>query len=371
MNEELRQAVETAERFAAQFHAAPERSFEEIKTTRAVREFCEACGLRILELGMETGVAAVLEAGRPQLVALRADLDAIDTERGPAHLCGHDYHTAALLGAAQYLSRHRAELPRDVAFFFQPAEECTQGAQAMLNHGLMEQLGRRPARLFGIHNRPELMCGEIAVHTGTLMAEKSNFVLRLTGRTGHGGTPQLCVDPIVAAAQFIVGAQSIVSRNVDPLEAAVCSVCSVHSGTEANFAPECAVLTGSVRSLSHTVHQRVCARLEQLARQTAAAFECQCEMEVTRQVPAVDNCAALYEPARRAAERAGRVVQTQPCLGSEDFAVFGEQMPSFFYWVGSGAADEKNAVWHSPEFRIREGYLDTAVPLLVYSALEP
>lgn len=370
MNEELLLAVETAERFALQLHEMPERSFAEYRTTKIVREFCEACALRILDLGMDTGVVALLEAGGEDLVALRADIDAVDTESGPLHLCGHDYHTAALLGAVQYLSNHRAELPYDVAFLFQPAEECTQGANAMFEHGLLEKLGRRPIRLFGIHNRPELPCGEIAVHPGTLMAEKSNFVLRLTGRTGHGGTPQACIDPIVAAAQFVVGAQSIVSRNVDPLEAAVCSVCSIHSGTEDNFTPECAVLTGSVRSLNHEVHIRVCERLEKLARQTAEAFECQCQMELVRIVPAVDNRKELYDTALRAAERAGQVVQTKPCLGSEDFAVFGQQMPSFFYWVGSGAPGKENAVWHSPDFRVAEGYLRTAVPLLIYSAME-
>ena len=366
----MKRAVETAERLAAQLHTRPERSFQEFETTRIVREFCRAQGLRLLDLGMETGAVALLEAGKPELVALRADLDAVDTEHGPAHLCGHDYHTAAALGAAQYLAEHRQQLTHDVVFLFQPAEECTQGARAMLDHGLLAALGRRPVRLFGIHNRPELLCGEIAVHTGPLMAEKSNFVLRLQGRTGHGGTPQVCVDPIAAAAQFIVAAQSIVSRNVDPLEAAVCSVCSIHSGTAANFAPEQAVLTGSVRTLRHDVHLRVCRRLETLAHSTAEGFECRCDWTLEHQVPAVDNSAALAAVARCAAQRTGRVVDTRPCLGSEDFAVLGQEMPGFFYWVGSGAAGEENAVWHSPQFRVRPGYLDTAVPLLVYSALE-
>lgn len=370
--QELVQAIQTAERLAQELHARPERSFQEYRTTQRILDFCHSCGVELIDLGMPTGVVAFLNRNRAQTVALRADLDAVSTENGAAHLCGHDYHSAALLGAMQYLSQ-KPELPYNVAFFFQPAEESTQGAAAMLRSGLLEKLPQTPFRLFGIHNRPELPCGQIAVHVGALMAEKTNFTIRFTGRSGHGGSPHQCVDPLVAAAQFTVGAQSIVSRNVDPLEAAVCAVCSFQCGTAENFAPQTAELTGSIRTLHHPVHERIMERLAALARQTALGYECACDITWQPQVPAVVNSDALYPVARRAAEKAagtGGVVDTLPCLGSEDFAVLGQSIPSFFYWVGSGEPGKENAAWHSDTFRIADGYLNTAVPLLVYSAME-
>lgn len=373
LEHELAQAIQTAELLAQELHQQPERSFQEYRTTERILDFCRSCDVQFIDTGMPTGVVAFLHRNRAQTVALRADIDAVPTATGAAHLCGHDYHTAALLGAMQYLSR-KPELPYNVAFLFQPAEECTQGAAAMLRCGLMERLPQAPFRLFGIHNRPEIPCGQIAVHAGALMAEKTNFTVRFTGRTGHGGSPHQCVDPLVAAAQFTVGAQTIVSRNVDPLEAAVCAVCSFHSGTAENFAPQTAELTGSIRTLHHPVHQRIMERLAALAEETARGYECACDIEWQPQVPAVVNSDALYPIALRAAEKAATrqgVVDTLPCLGSEDFAVLGQAIPSFFYWVGSGEKGKASGAWHSDTFKIADGYLNTAVPLLVYSAIEP
>lgn len=372
-NAEMQQAIELAETLVRTLHQIPEESFQEHQTTAQVMAFCRACGMEIIDIGMSTGVVAYLNCHKEKTVALRADMDAVSTEHGADHLCGHDYHTASLLGAMQYLSRNAETLPYNVAFLFQPAEECTQGAAAMLRAGLLEKLPQKPFRLFGIHNRPEIPVGQIAVHAGALMAEKTNFTLQYTGRSGHGGSPHLCVDPLLAAAQFTVGAQSIVSRNVDPLEAAVCSVCSLHCGTPENFAPQTATMTGSIRTLHHPVHLRMMERLATLAEQTALGYECSFDLQWVPQVPAVVNDDTLYPIARRAAEKAvgsGGITDTLPCLGSEDFAVLGQAIPSFFYWVGSGAPGKANGAWHSDTFRVADGYLNVAVPLLVYAAME-
>lgn len=370
----LAQAIQSAEWLAQELHEQPEKSFQEYRTTQRILDFCHSCDVELIDLGMPTGVVAFLNRNRAQTVALRADIDAVSTETGVAHLCGHDYHAAALLGAMQYLSQCVPELPYNVVFIFQPAEECTQGAAAMLHSGLLEKLPQKPFRLFGIHNRPEIPCGQIAVHAGALMAEKTNFTVHFIGHSGHGGSPHLCVDPLIAAAQFTVSVQSIVSRNTDPLEAAVCSVCSFQSGTPDNFAPQSAILTGSIRTLHHSVHERIMKRLTVLAEQTALGYECASNVEWQPQVPAVVNSEELYPVALLAAEKAvgyGGVVDTLPCLGSEDFAVFGQSIPSFFYWVGSGAVGKTNSAWHSSRFKIADGYLEAAIPLLIYSALEP
>lgn len=368
----MQEAITIAGTYAVQLHVHPECSGEEVETTRIIRAFCERCGVRLVELGMQTGAVAVLDCGRAETVALRADIDAVDTVDGPAHLCGHDHHAAGLMGAMAYLAAHRAQLPYNVVFLFQPAEETISGARAMLEHGLMQKLGCRPVRLFGIHNQPKLPCGQVVVHEGALMAGKTDFTLRFTGRTGHGSTPHACIDPMVAAGQFIVGAQSVVSRNVDPMDAAVCAVCSCQCGTPANFAPEMAELTGSVRTLRMDTHARVFQRLEQLAQGIAAAFECTAVLtRVTRsQSPVVENHPAVYPYALRAAQKAGQITDLPPCLGAEDFAVLAQEMPGFFYWVGSGEAGRDNAAWHSRDFRVAGDYLKTAVPLLIYAATE-
>lgn len=366
------QAIKTAENIAQALYEVPERSFGEYKTTEIIQQFLIDRNIRLIDLGMPTGVLGFLDTGRDTTVALRADIDAVDTEDGPKHLCGHNYHAAALLGAVDKLTRMKNELPSNVLFIFQPAEETTDGAKTMLEHGMMKLIPQQPIRLFGIHNRPEIPVGRIAVHPGALMARKTNFILTYTGKTGHGGMPQLCRDPITAAAQFITAVQTVVSRSVDPLEAAVFSVYSIHAGTEDNLAPEHAVMTGSARSLDDTVHEIILGRAESIAKGVAESMDVSWQLEWLPQVPAIMNAEGITELARTAATLtvgAENVTDTLPCLGSEDFAVFGEHMPSFFYWVGSGRPDGSSAGWHNPCFQVEPGYLDAAVPLLVNSVL--
>lgn len=365
-------AIKAAESLAQILFEVPERSFEEYRTTGIIKQFIAERNIRLIDLGMPTGVLAYLDAGRDTTVALRADIDAVDTDEGPRHLCGHNYHAAALLGAADMLTRMGNKLPCNVLFIFQPAEETTNGAKAMLEHGMMNLIPHLPVRLFGIHNRPEIPVGKIAVHRGTLMARKTNFVLTYKGKTGHGGMPHLCRDPITAAAQFINAVQTVVGRSVDPLEAAVFSVCSIHAGTEDNQAPEHAVLTGSARSLDDTIHEILLSRTESIAKATAEGMDVNWRLQWLPQVPAVVNADGITELARKAAALTvgpENITDTLPCLSSEDFAVFGEHMSSFFYWVGSGKQDGTSACWHNPRFKVEPGYLDVAVPLLVNSVL--
>lgn len=243
-------------------HRRPELSFEERRTTAIVKEKLTALGLEIVDLGMETGVVAVLRGGLSGgTVALRADIDAIAQQEaghegvvscidGVMHGCGHDFHTVGLYGAAQLLSQNRETLKGTVVFLFQPAEEVTQGAQAMIDHGLFDRLPSQPQLLFGLHNRPELPSGTIAVMEGPVMAGKCHFTITLHGRSGHGGSPHKCTDVIVTGAAIVHAVQTIVSRNIDPLDSLVCSVLSIHAGTPDNFVPDVLTMTGSIRSHS-------------------------------------------------------------------------------------------------------------------------
>ncbi len=380
LNDEImKEAIRQAEHHWKLLHDAPEMAFEEYKTTEYIRDITSIYPVEIIELGMETGLVCFLDAGRDDTVALRADIDAVPTEEGPLHLCGHDGHTATLLGAMHYLCRMKAENPEslthNVLFIFQPAEEGTRGARALLSHGLMdktEEIAQKPIRIFGIHNRPEVDCGDVVVHKGPLMSEKSVFTIKYIGKPGHGSLPHKCVDPIVAVGSFITGMQTIISRNIDPFQPAICTLNSVTAGTQASSAPESATMTGYIRSFDSDTHVRMEERLKVLAENTALAYECKCKVDIDRVVPAVNNSQEMYEIARKAISDAigeEHVVDSNPSLASEDFAVYGKRIPSFLYWVGSGVPGCENAAWHDPKFRMDSHYMETAVPVMCASAL--
>lgn len=379
MIERARTLQPEMERIKAALHALPELSFEEVQTTAFLKEKLTAMGLELVDLGMKTGVVALLRGGRPgKTAALRADIDAIErqeqnrsTGQNAIHACGHDFHMTCLLGAAALLCEKKQELSGNIAFLFQPAEEITRGAQAMIDHGLFEKLPKIDA-LFGLHNRPEIDAGKVGVRPGALMAGKTNFEIVLHGVAGHGGMPQNCVDTIVAGAALVNAVQTIVSRNADPLEPLVCSVCSIHGGNPENFITDTLTMTGSIRSLSTKTHRMAERRLGEIAAQSAAAYGCGHELKLIPEVPVLENGERMTALARRAAQAvfgAENVVLPQPCLASEDFAVFGEHVPSFFYWLGSGVPGKENAPWHREDFATDDRALSLGAALLSQSAL--
>ena len=367
-----------------ELHRHPELSFQERRTTALLQEKLTQLGLELVDLGMETGVVALLRGGKPGgTVALRADIDAIAQQEaahdgalscvdGVMHGCGHDFHTAGLYGAASLLCQRRDTLPGSVVFLFQPAEEVTKGAQAMLDHGLLEKLPEKPRCLFGLHNRPELPAGTIAVMEGPVMAGKSHFTITLHGKSGHGGSPHKCTDVIVAGTAVVNALQTVVSRDTDPLDSLVCSVLSIHAGTPDNFVPDLLTMTGSIRYHQESAHQRARQRLEELTLGVAAAYGCTAEVAFHPGVPATVNGPELTLLARKAAVGLvgqDKVVSPRPDMGSEDFAVFGQQIPAFFYWLGSGVPGAENPCWHNEHFRTDDSALPLAAALLARSAL--
>jgi hippurate hydrolase len=374
----LNDAVSLAEEHMKRLHEMPEKAFSETDTTAYIRSICEryrADGTRaldIIDIGMETGLVCYLDAGCDETIALRADIDAVPTEQGPKHLCGHDAHAAALLGAMHYLTSAKDELKHNVLFIFQPAEEGTRGARAMLKHGLFEKAPDKPIRIFGIHNRPEIYVGDVVLHRGALMSEKSIYKVVFKGKPGHGAKPHKCIDPIPAAASFVEAVQTIISRNINPLHPAICTVNSIKAGEPDVPVAETAVITGYIRSFSHDTHSLMEERIKALAEGTAAEYRCKNEVEIIPMVPAVVNSDDMYDLAYKAAEQTvgtEHITDSEPDLASEDFAVYGEIIPSFFYWVGSGEPGKDSPSWHDENFRIGKDYLKTAVPLLAASVL--
>lgn len=370
--------------FKDELHRHPELSFQEVHTTALLKEKLAGLGLELIDLGMDTGVVALLRGGRSGgTVALRADIDAIAQQEAPhdgvmsctdgvMHGCGHDFHTTGLYGAARLLCARRDELTGNVVFLFQPAEEVTQGAQAMLDHGLLDKLPDKPRYLFGLHNRPELPAGQIAVMAGPVMAGKSHFTITLHGKSGHGGSPHKCTDVIVAGAAVVNALQTVVSRDTDPLDSVVCSVLSIHAGTPDNFVPDLLIMTGSIRFHQEWAHQKARRRLEELTVGVAAAYGCKAEVAFHPGVPATVNSPELTVLARKAAAALvgpDSVVSPRPDMGSEDFAVLGQHIPAFFYWLGSGFPGQANPCWHNEHFRTDDSALPLAAALLAQSAL--
>ena len=302
--------------FRHDMHMYPELSHRELRTSGNIKSFLSSLeGIEILELPKETtGVVARLVGGKPGCeIGLRADIDAIcqtedndlpwkSREAGIMHACGHDFHTAGLLGAAMILSRNRDEVPGTVDFLFQEAEETTDGARKMIDSGLFEVI--HPAAFFGEHNRPEVPVGKVVCKNGALMAAKTNFVIRIFGRGGHGSMPHLCVDPIVASAAIIQSLQTIVSRNTDPLESVVLSVGSIHGGSIENLVVDKVEMTASIRALSVEARERAVRRMETVVRSTAEAYECRAEIEYREILPLTFNGEKMYKIAVRAAEAA-------------------------------------------------------------------
>lgn len=367
-----------------QLHMYPETAWEELRTAELIRRELGAIeGVELLDCPLPTAVLGRIVGAKPgKTIALRADIDAIRAREewesgcmsqveGVSHVCGHDFHTAALIGAAYILSRMRESLSGDVILLFQPAEETTSGAGKLMETEVFRSLDIH--MIFGLHNRPEVKAGQVVVKPGPMMSAKKNFLLTIQGLGGHGSMPHKCIDPIVCAAAMIQSLQTIVSRNTPPQETFVLSIGSIHGGSCENLVVDRLEMTGSMRYFTRSVGARAMERLEAIVKATADGYECSAEIIYQEQVPAVINSHKMYEIARRAAVRAmgeEAVIQTAPSVASEDFALYMEKIPGFFYWLGVGHEDEPCYAWHNAKFHTNDEALKLGAALLACSALE-
>ncbi len=367
-----------------ELHRHPETSWEEVETTALIRrEIAKIPGMEIVETGMNTGVIALLRGGQKgRCVSLRADIDGLNVIEkyesdvmsevpGKGHLCGHDFHTAGLLGAAKILSRNRDELKGTVLFIFQPAEETTNGAREIIKTGVFERF--EVGAIFGLHNRPEEETGHVVVKLEPLMAAKINFKIVIHGFGGHGSMPHKCIDPIVCAAGIVQNVLTIPARNVDPMKSLVLSICSIHGGTPANLIVDQVEMTGSMRYHDPEVGQRALERLKQVVTSTADVFECRSEFEIVEQVPAVINSPELLETAQKAVELAvGKeaAITSESGLATEDFADYMQIVPGFFFWLGARKPGDTCFAWHNEKFHTDNDALKFGSQLLAACANE-
>jgi hippurate hydrolase len=337
-------------------HAHPELGFEEHRTAALVAERLHHWGIEVHTGVGRTGVVGVIHGRREasgRAIGLRADMDALPMQEensfghrsanaGLMHGCGHDGHTTMLLGAAQYLAATR-NFDGAAYLIFQPGEEGFGGARVMMEDGLFV---RFPCdEVYALHNWPGLPAGHIGLNPGPMMAAADRIEITIGGRGGHAAHPHLAVDPVLIAGHIITAAQSIVSRNTAPIDAAVVSLCSLTAGNPGAFSviPREARLVGTVRAFQHSIQDTIERRLTELAQSVARAFGGEAKVDYQRIYPATINHAPQYEHALRVAEELvgrDRVVRNmQPSMGAEDFAFMLQDKPGCYMRLGQGGAD--------------------------------
>lgn len=356
-------------------HANPELSGEEYETTAAIREWLRQEDIRIAHYPLRTGLVAEIGGllGGP-VVALRADIDALPVAEetglpfasrrpGVMHACGHDFHTAALIGAAVLLKRREPELAGTVRLLFQPAEEKAKGAAQVIESGALEGV----RAVFGLHNKPDLPVGAIGIRPGPIMAAADGFAVEVDGKGTHAAVPEAGLDPLVTAAHIVTALQSIVSRNISSLDSAVVSVTRLTAGTSWNVISDKAVFDGTIRTFDEGVRTEVRRRFEQVVGGVAAAFGTTARTRWTGGPPPVVNDARWARVAARAAEAAGLdVVAPKPSPAGEDFALYLKEAPGVFAFIGTSGPHE----WHHPAFDVDESALPLAASYLAAVAGE-
>lgn len=349
-------------------HRHPELSWQERETTVYLRGLLEQWGIPVLDTGLDTGLCAVIEGGLPgPTVALRADIDALPvTEEtglpwasetpGKMHACGHDFHMAALLGAARLLQQQAASLPGRVKLVFQPAEESSQGAARVMETGVLEDVGA----IFGLHVMPTLPKGLVGLTEGGNFAAIGRFAIQVKGKGCHAAQPHQGADPILAAAQLVQALQSVVSRNVDPMRPAVLSVTHMEAGSTWNVVPPEAFLEGTIRCFDEITQSVLDSRMEQICQGVAAASGTEITLEWTARHPGTDNSPALVALAESTARRLGmESARVLPTMLGEDFAFYQKKIPGLFITYGM-----EGAPLHHPSFAADPDYLDRASQLL-------
>ena len=350
-------------------HAHPELQYDVHRTAGAVSEKLKSFGCDDVVTGIgRTGVVGVIRGGKPgaKVIGMRADMDALPIEEatgvpykstvpGKMHACGHDGHTAMLLGAAKYLAETR-NFAGTAVVIFQPAEEGGAGARAMMDDGLFERFGIE--EVFGMHNYPGMPIGQFAIRSGPTMASTDAITIDIEGVGGHAAWPHFGVDTVVVGAQIVNQLQSIVARNVDPLQAAVISICMFQAGHTDNVIPQHAKLRGTARALSPKVRDLLQKRVREVVEGTARAYGAKAELTYTTGYPVLVNderktafAAAL---AREVAGRDKVNTECPPLMGAEDFAFMLQERPGAFIYIGNG----NSAQLHNPAY----DFNDEAIP---------
>ena len=337
------------------FHENPELSFEEFETTARLKKILSDYQIEILNLPLETGLIAKIGAGNAK-IALRTDIDALPIKEtanltykskipGKMHACGHDFHMTAVLGAAIILKSLEKNLRGSVLIIFQPAEESALGALKILETGALKNI----SKIFGLHSSPLMEVGEIGISSGAIMASVDKFEINFIGKTTHAAHPDRGIDTILIAANFIMAAQSIISRNLEPANANLLSITHIEGGNTWNVIPEKIFLEGTIRSFSENDRNKIKLRVKILAEKIAESFGGIADIKFIEGPPAVVNDTKLADFAKKIATEQNFKIQAAPIsLGGEDFANYLKKICGMFLLIGTGLSESN----HNSNFRV-------------------
>lgn len=365
-------------RWRRDLHQHPEIAFEEVRTASIVAGALNELGIEVQSGVGKTGVVGVLEgeADGPT-VLVRADMDALPVQEenaipyvstipGKMHACGHDAHTAIALGVATIMAQHRDHLSGRIKFVFQPAEEIGAGANAMIADNVLQNPS--PDVAVGLHVWNTMPVGTVALTDGPMMAGIETFRIIVEGQGGHAAEPQETHDPVVAAAQIITAAQTVVSRNIRPLESGVVSFTAIHGGHADNVIPPSVEIRGSLRSFKPEVRETIINRVHNIASTVADAMQCSAALEIVATLPPLVNDATVTEQLRAGFRQIYsdlEVIKDYRTMGSEDMGRFLEKVPGVFFFVGAANAERGlNYPHHHPRFDIDETALVIGTSLL-------
>jgi len=363
------------------FHRHPELGLETYRTAGIVAETLRGLGYDVREGVAKSGVVATLVNGEGPVVMSRVDMDALPIQEenavpyasvvpGCMHACGHDSHTAMGLGIATLMAKHREAWRGTVKLIFQPGEEGDNGAKIMMDEGALED--PRPEAALAVHIWNSVPSGQMGVTPGPVMAAAEAWQATITGKGGHGAMPEKSIDPVVVAAYTIANLQTIVSRNVNPLDTVVISVGAIHSGEAFNVIPPAAQLKGTVRSYNAQTREMVLRRMEEIVVGTAQMMGAQAELEILPLTPALINDARITALVQESvATLLGReaLKVDERTMGSEDAAFFFQEIPGCYIFVGSGPIDYQDRPHHNPRFDIDEHAMVNGVAVVVDALL--
>nr|WP_295575876.1 amidohydrolase [uncultured Intestinibacter sp.] len=344
-------------------HKLAELSHEEFNTAKYIRDYLDKLGIRY-ETPLETATVGIIKGNNPKkTIAFRADIDALPTENGAQHLCGHDGHMSILLGFLEYIMDNKENLNDNIVFVFQPAEEDTGGAEPLMKAGIFKKYNLD--EVYGLHIHPDFPEGYIGCKAGYLMAQNGEIDVEIIGKSGHGAIPQNTIDGIVIGANFVTSVQSIVSRNLNPMEGAVLTFGKMAAGSIRNIIAENVKLEGTMRCFNPEIYDTMKKRLFEFAKGFEIAYNCKVNVKIEDGYIAVNNDENLFNEFVEAVGKE-KITKTEPLMISEDFSYYQREVPGLFFMQGA-RNEEKGFVngLHSLRFDFNEDIMLDAIKTYV------
>ena len=346
-------------------HSLAELSHVEFKTAKYIRDYLDKLGVEYETL-LETATVGIIKGKNPKkTIAFRSDIDALPSPKGAEHLCGHDGHMSILLGLIEYIVENKEKLNDNIVFIFQPAEEDTGGAKRLVDAGVLKKYN--VDEIYGLHIHPDFKEGYVGCKAGYLMSQNCEINIDIKGKGGHGAIPQNAIDAVLIGANFVTSLQSIISRNIDPMEGAVLTIGKISGGSARNIIAESVRLEGTMRCFNPNVYDTIITHIKEFAKGFEISYNCHVNIEIIGGYLAVNNDETLFEEFVEAIGK-DKIAKTNPLMISEDFSYYQREVPGLFFMLGA-RNEEKGYVnaLHNLNFNFNEDILMNG--LKIYESL--